>query len=142
MSPSAKRAGSFPRANGDHFAGCSGRDRRAAGGDGHLWHGRGFGQQAAARARNSNRARRAAQGSFAGSVGTRIQIVGVCVAAGLLLGILASRALAAIVYDATSRDPVVLVGAFAAMFLLGLLATWVPARRALAIDPAILLREE
>ena len=63
-------------------------------------------------------------------------------AAGLLLGILASRALAAIVYEATSRDPVVLVGAVAAMFLLGLLATWVPARRALAIDPAILLREE
>ena len=63
-------------------------------------------------------------------------------AAGLLLGILASRALAAIVYEATSRDPVVLLGAVAAMFLLGLLATWVPARRALAIDPAILLREE
>ena len=86
----------FSPANGDHFAGCSGRDGRAAGGDGHLWHGRVFGQQAAARARNSNRSRRAAQGRFAGSVGTRIQIVGVWVAAGLLLGILASRALAAI----------------------------------------------
>jgi hypothetical protein len=61
MSPSAKRAGSFPRANGDHFAGCSGRDGSAAGGDGDLWHGRVFGQQAAAQARNSNRARRAAQ---------------------------------------------------------------------------------
>jgi len=28
------------------------------------------------------------------------------------------------------------------MFLLGLLATWIPERRALSIDPAILLREE
>ena len=63
-------------------------------------------------------------------------------AAGLLLGILASRVLAAIVYQATSRDPVVLAGVVGAMFLLGLLATWIPAQHALSIDPAILLREE
>ena len=63
-------------------------------------------------------------------------------AAGLLLGILASRVLAAIVHQATSRDPVVLAGVVGAMFLLGLLATWLPARRALSIDPATLLREE
>jgi ABC-type antimicrobial peptide transport system permease subunit len=43
-------------------------------------------------------------------------------AAGLLLGLLASRVLA--------------------MALLGLLATWIPAQRALSIDPMILLREE
>jgi len=29
-----------------------------------------------------------------------------------------------------------------AMSLLGLLATWIPARRALAIEPSILMREE
>jgi ABC-type lipoprotein release transport system permease subunit len=29
-----------------------------------------------------------------------------------------------------------------AMLLLGLLATWIPARRALSVDPMILLREE
>jgi len=63
-------------------------------------------------------------------------------AAGLLLGILASRVLASIVYQATSRDPVVLTGVVLAMALLGLLATWIPAQRALSIDPAILLREE
>ena len=63
-------------------------------------------------------------------------------AAGLLLGILASRVLALIVYQATSRDPVVLTGVVVAMALLGLVATWIPARRALSIDPAILLREE
>ena len=63
-------------------------------------------------------------------------------AAGLLLGILASRVLAFIVYDATPRDPLVLAGVVAAMALLGLLATWIPARRALSIDPMILLREE
>jgi len=63
-------------------------------------------------------------------------------AAGLLLGILASRVLAFIVYQATPRDPLVLAGVVLAMLLLGLLATWIPAQRALSIDPVILLREE
>jgi predicted permease len=63
-------------------------------------------------------------------------------AAGLLLGILASRVLAFVVYQATPRDPLVLAGVVLAMGLLGLLATWIPAQRALSIDPAILLREE
>ena len=63
-------------------------------------------------------------------------------AAGLLLGILASRVLASIVYQATPRDPLVLAGVVLAMALLGLLATWVPAQRALSLDPLTLLREE
>ena len=63
-------------------------------------------------------------------------------AAGLLLGILASRVLALIVYQATPRDPLVLVGVVVAMLLLGLLATWIPAWRALSVDPVALLREE
>jgi predicted permease len=63
-------------------------------------------------------------------------------AAGLMLGILASRVLAFIVYQATPRDPVVLVGVVLIMSLLGLLATWIPAQRALSIDPLMLLREE
>jgi ABC-type antimicrobial peptide transport system permease subunit len=63
-------------------------------------------------------------------------------AAGLLLGLLATRVLAFIVYQATPRDPLVLAGVVLAMALLGLLATWIPAQRALSIDPAILLREE
>jgi predicted permease len=62
--------------------------------------------------------------------------------AGLLLGILASRVLAHIVYHATPREPVVLAGVVVAMALFGLLATWIPARRALSVDPMILLREE
>jgi ABC-type lipoprotein release transport system permease subunit len=55
---------------------------------------------------------------------------------------MASRVLASIVYQATPRDPVVLAGVVAAMLLLGLLATWIPARRALSIDPAMLMRED
>lgn len=67
---------------------------------------------------------------------------GIGSAAGLLLGILASRVLAALVYQATPRDPLVLAGAVLAMALVGTVAAWIPAQRALSIDPAILLREE
>lgn len=63
-------------------------------------------------------------------------------AAGLLLGVMASRLLAQIVYQATPRDPLVLAGVVITMALLGLLATWIPAQRALGVHPARLLREE
>ena len=76
------------------------------------------------------------------ALGRAIKLLAFGSAAGLLLGILASRVLASIVYQATPRDPVVLTGVVLAMALLGLVATWIPAQRALSIDPAILLREE
>ena len=63
-------------------------------------------------------------------------------AAGLVLGLLATRVLALIVYQATPRDPLVLLGVVIAMFSMGLAAASIPARRALSIDPVILLREE
>jgi ABC-type antimicrobial peptide transport system permease subunit len=63
-------------------------------------------------------------------------------AAGLALGQLASRVLALVVYEATPRDPVVLAGVVLAMALLGVIATWIPAQRALRVDPMALLREE
>jgi predicted permease len=63
-------------------------------------------------------------------------------AAGLVLGVLASRVLSFIVYQATPRDPIVLAGVVLAMFVVGLTATWIPARRALLVDPLILLRDE
>jgi ABC-type lipoprotein release transport system permease subunit len=47
-----------------------------------------------------------------------------------------------IVYQATPRDPLVLGGVVLAMVLLGMLATWIPAQRALSVDPLMLLREE
>jgi predicted permease len=62
--------------------------------------------------------------------------------AGLVVGVLASRLLAYLVYQATPRDPLVLLGAVAAMSLVGVIATWIPARRALAVNPAQLLRDE
>jgi ABC-type antimicrobial peptide transport system permease subunit len=63
-------------------------------------------------------------------------------AVGLLLGIAATTVLSSIVYQATPRDPLVLAGVVLAMLLLGLLATWIPAQRALGADLCTLLREE
>jgi predicted permease len=69
----------------------------------------------------------------------RLLAVGSC--AGMLLGLAATRVLA-IVYQASPRDPVVLAGTIAAMLLVGLLATWAPAQRALHVNPSMLMREE
>jgi len=76
------------------------------------------------------------------ALGRAIKLLAFGSAAGLLLGILASRVLASIVYQATPRDPLVSTGVVLAMSFVGLLATWIPAQRALAVDPAILMREE
>ena len=70
----------------------------------------------------------------------RLLLGGSC--AGIALGAMAARLLSHIVYQATSQDPLVLAGVVAAMALLALLATWLPARRVLHVDPASLLREE
>jgi predicted permease len=76
------------------------------------------------------------------ALGRALRLLAFGSAAGLILGIFASRVLAAIVYQATPRDPLVLSGVVLAMALLGLLATWIPAQRALSIEPLKLLREE
>jgi ABC-type antimicrobial peptide transport system permease subunit len=76
------------------------------------------------------------------ALGRPLRLLAIGSAAGLVFGVLASRVLASIVYQATPRDPLVLAGVVLAMLVLGLVATWIPAQRALAVDPMILLREE
>ena len=71
------------------------------------------------------------------SLGRAFRLLAIGSVAGLLLGVLAY-----IVYQATPKDPLVLGGVSVTMLLLGLIAAWIPARRALAVDPLILLREE
>jgi predicted permease len=62
--------------------------------------------------------------------------------AGIVLGVLSAKVLSYIVYQATPRDPFVLFGVLLTMLMLGLLAAWLPAQKALAVDPMILLRDE
>jgi predicted permease len=79
---------------------------------------------------------------LAAALGRALRLLAIGSCAGLVFGILASRVLSSIVYQATPRDPLVLSGVVLAMALLGLVATWIPAQRALAVDPSTLLREE
>src|SRR5437870_1245614 len=76
------------------------------------------------------------------ALGRPFKLLAIGSTAGLIVGFLASRVLALVVYQATPRDPLVLAGAVLAMALVGLLATWIPAQRALSVDPMVLLREE
>jgi predicted permease len=76
------------------------------------------------------------------AVGRPIMLLGVGSALGLLAGIFASRLLGQIVYQANPRDPVVVGGAVLTMALLGIVASAIPAGRALAVDPSKLMREE
>jgi ABC-type antimicrobial peptide transport system permease subunit len=60
---------------------------------------------------------------------------------GVAGGVLSSRFVGRLGAFATPNDPLVVLSVCAAMLLIGLAATWIPARRTLHIDPAQLLRE-
>jgi predicted permease len=76
------------------------------------------------------------------AVGRPMVLLGAGSLLGLLSGIFASRLLGQIVYQANPSDPAVLGGAVLTMALLGIAASAIPARRALAVDPSKLMREE
>jgi len=64
---------------------------------------------------------------------------------GVALGLAASLALSPIVrtmlYELQPRDPATIALAAVVLTIVGLLAGWLPARRAARIDPAQVLRE-
>jgi predicted permease len=68
-----------------------------------------------------------------------ILLSGSCV--GLIGGVVAARLLSRLISFPSTSNPLVLSGVVLTMMLLGLIATWIPARRALSIDPARLLRD-
>jgi predicted permease len=76
------------------------------------------------------------------ALGRAFKLLAIGSGVGLVLGLLATKVLAFIVYQATPRDPFVVAGVVFAMLLLGLLATWIPAQRALSVNPLVLLRED
>jgi predicted permease len=76
------------------------------------------------------------------AVGRPAMLLGVGSAVGLLAGILASRLLGTIVYQADPSNPAVLVCAVLTMALLGIAGSAIPAWQALAVDPSKLMRED
>ena len=78
-------------------------------------------------------------GTVLGRTGT-LMVIGA--SAGIALGVAASKVLSSVVYQASSTDPVVLLSAGVTITTIALCATWLPARRALRIDPVRALRED
>ena len=76
------------------------------------------------------------------ALGRAFRLLAIGSVAGIILGLLATRVLSAIVYQASPKDPVILGGVVLTMLGIGLIAAWLPARQALAVDPMILLRDE
>ena len=76
------------------------------------------------------------------ALGRTFRLLAIGSIAGMILGVLATRVLSSIVYQATPKDPVILGGVILTMLCVGVVAALVPARRALAVDPMILLRDE
>ncbi len=71
--------------------------------------------------------------------------VGVLIAAGLALGLVGSwwavRFIGPLLFQVEARDPVTFSGTAAVLVAVGVLAAWLPARRASRLDPATVLRE-
>jgi putative ABC transport system permease protein len=90
---------------------------------------------------------RMALGAGAGKVLRLVIRQGVVqLAAGLAIGLLATFAVTGLLHSflvgVGPRDPVTLLAIIAALGVTGLLATWVPARRATRVDPLVALRAE
>jgi len=71
--------------------------------------------------------------------------VGILIVAGLTLGVAGSwwavRFIAPLLFQLEPRDPMTFAGTAAVLIAVGVLAAWVPARRAARLDPATVLRE-
>jgi len=64
------------------------------------------------------------------------------IAAGLLSSIWITRLVRQLLFGLTPNDPWTIALAVAAMVAVALLATWIPARRAMKVDPMVALRYE
>ncbi len=64
------------------------------------------------------------------------------IAVGIPLALSASRAAQGLLFGLSASDPGSLIGAAAVMSAMGLLAGYLPARRAMRVDPLIALRRE
>ncbi len=75
-------------------------------------------------------------------LGDGMLIVGAGLAAGIGASLLLTRLLQSLLYETSSQDPVALAAVASGLALVGLLACWLPARRAARVDPMVALRAE
>jgi ABC-type antimicrobial peptide transport system permease subunit len=69
-------------------------------------------------------------------------LAGVGVVAGVVGALLLTRVMAAVLYEVRTTDPATFVTVVVVLLGAALLASWLPARRALRIDPVQALRSD
>ena len=75
-------------------------------------------------------------------VGESLMRVVIGVVLGLVIALVASRALVSMLYGVQRWDPLTFAGTALLLGLVALLATWLPARKATRVDPMVTLRTE
>jgi hypothetical protein len=72
------------------------------------------------------------------SQGVRLTLSGLVL--GLIVSVLAGRALSSLLFGVTATDAGTLASVVVLLGLVGAIATWLPVRRAISVDPAVLFR--
>jgi putative ABC transport system permease protein len=73
-------------------------------------------------------------------MGMRVIVLGVLI--GLVISLAVSGALASELWQISTHDPLTIAGVAVLLFGVGMLACWIPARRATSIEPTMALRHE
>jgi len=75
-------------------------------------------------------------------VGQGALLAGVGILIGLATAAASTRGLGSFLEDVSAYDPVIFGGVTLALGLAAIIASWIPARRALRVDPLVALRDE
>jgi len=69
-----------------------------------------------------------------------VMLVGAGLAAGLGLSLLLTRSMSTLLYGVTATDPMTFIVAAVATAMVGVIANYIPARRATRVDPSTAIR--
>jgi ABC-type antimicrobial peptide transport system permease subunit len=75
-------------------------------------------------------------------IGQGMRIVGIALALGVAAALTTGRLLASLLFNISTFDMITYTTVIAVPLAVGMLACWIPARRASRVDPALALRAE